>query len=46
MGHSCFAAAYEQRVFHFGMPDALFQLFPLPSPYLLQKIADDVRIFP
>ncbi|CDJ42050.1 syntaxin binding protein, putative [Eimeria tenella] len=34
--------AYEQRVFHFGMPDALFQLFPLPSPYLLQKIADDL----
>ncbi|CDJ29183.1 syntaxin binding protein, putative [Eimeria mitis] len=34
--------AYEQRVFHFGMPNALLELFPLPSPYLLQKVADDL----
>lgn len=34
--------AYEQRVFHFGMANALLQLFPLPPPYLLQKIADDL----
>ncbi|CDI79534.1 syntaxin binding protein, putative [Eimeria praecox] len=33
---------YEQRVFHFGMPNALFELFPLPSRYLLQKVADDL----
>ncbi|KAL8425067.1 hypothetical protein Efla_001456 [Eimeria flavescens] len=34
--------AYEQRVFHFGLDNALLRLFPLPSPYLLQKIADDL----
>ncbi|OEH77500.1 syntaxin binding domain-containing protein [Cyclospora cayetanensis] len=34
--------AYEQRVFHLGMPDALLQLFPLPAPSLLQKIAEDL----
>ncbi|KAL8433228.1 hypothetical protein ACSSS7_004013 [Eimeria intestinalis] len=33
--------AYEQRIFHFGMSNALLRLFPLPPPYLLQKIADD-----
>ncbi|CDJ52937.1 syntaxin binding protein, putative [Eimeria brunetti] len=33
---------YEQRVFHFGMPNALFDLFPLPSPHLLQKVASDL----
>ncbi|XP_026189916.1 syntaxin-binding protein 1 [Cyclospora cayetanensis] len=33
---------YEQRVFHLGMPDALLQLFPLPAPSLLQKIAEDL----
>ncbi|CDJ57235.1 syntaxin binding protein, putative [Eimeria maxima] len=37
--------AYEQRVFHFGMPNALLELFPLPSPYLLQKVADDLVSF-
>ncbi|KAL8274679.1 hypothetical protein Esti_001394 [Eimeria stiedai] len=34
--------AYEQRIFHFGMSNALLRLFPLPPPYLLQKIADDL----